>query len=314
MMQLFGLFLVGFGVLFGGSFVLEEEGGNGDARDAIGEVLDAFHSAAAAADFEGYFGCLTDDAVFLGTDGGERWSVAEFKAFAKPYFDRGQGWTYVKQSRHIFVNADETAGWFDEVVANASYGDCRGTGALVKVEEGGWKIAQFNLVIPVPNDFAGRVVRANRSGVSEARTVYVIRHVEKAAEPRRDPALSVTGIEHLGVLQAMLRDVEFAGVYSSDYARTRLTAAAFVGGDEDAVTLYDADDSAGLVEVVKGLEFEGDGKGGNVLVVGHSNTVPKVLKELGVTEEVVIGDGEYDNLFVVRIDELGVASLMQLHF
>ena len=53
---------------------------------AIGEVLDTFHDAASKADGELYFGLFFDGGVFIGTDVSERWTVAEFRDFAEPYF------------------------------------------------------------------------------------------------------------------------------------------------------------------------------------------------------------------------------------
>jgi hypothetical protein len=38
------------------------------------------------------------DGIFIGTDATERWTVAEFKAYAKPHFDKGRGWTYTWSS------------------------------------------------------------------------------------------------------------------------------------------------------------------------------------------------------------------------
>ena len=130
----------------------------------IAAVLDDFHAAASAADEERYFDHLAPRATFLGTDASERWTKEEFRAFAHPYFARGQGWTYRATSRHVTV-AGETA-WFDEALENASYGECRGSGVL-RLHDGAWKIEQYNLTIPIPNelaeDFVARI-RALGSG------------------------------------------------------------------------------------------------------------------------------------------------------
>ena len=61
----------------------------------------------------------------------------------------------------------------------------------------------------------------------------------------------------------------------------------------------------GLIEKVKASN-------GNVLVVGHSNTVGEVVSRLGVTDAVKVGDTDYDNLFVVVRGEKPV--LVRLHF
>jgi metallo-beta-lactamase class B len=132
-----------------------------EAVEAVGEVLDRFHRAAAEADAETYFSLLDDDAVYLGTDAGERWSVADFRAFAQPYFDRGQGWTYVPTSRHVDLDEDRGTAWFDEMLENASYGTTRGTGVLTKTPAG-WRIVQYHLAIPIPNEIAKEVVERIR--------------------------------------------------------------------------------------------------------------------------------------------------------
>ncbi len=124
----------------------------------IDATLDAFHHAASVADETGYFDLLAPDAVFLGTDGTERWTKNEFRAYAHPYFSQGKGWTFTPRDRHVKVSKDGTAAWFDEMLDSASYGECRGSGALQKID-GEWRIEQYNLSIPIPNGLAKEVVK-----------------------------------------------------------------------------------------------------------------------------------------------------------
>ena len=123
--------------------------------DAVASVLDDFHQAAADADSARYFGYFAEGAVFFGTDLTERWSVEEFQAYAGPHFRVGRGWHYVPQEREVFLNGDTA--WFDETLLNESFGMTRGTGVLVNTEEG-WKISQYHLTLPVPNDLIYRLV------------------------------------------------------------------------------------------------------------------------------------------------------------
>lgn len=127
-------------------------------KEDVGVVLDAFHKAAAEADATTYFDSFTPDGVFIGTDAKEVWTVAEFRAYAEPYFSKGRGWTYVSRNRHIYFSQSGNTAWFDELLDNASYGETRGTGVLEKMD-GQWKIAQYHLTIPVPNAIAGEVVK-----------------------------------------------------------------------------------------------------------------------------------------------------------
>lgn len=126
-----------------------------DAVREVGAILDDFHDAASKADAPRYFAHFADDAVFLGTDATERWTLPEFKAFAKPYFDKGTGWTYTSRQRHINLTPDGRVAWFDELLDNAKLGECRGSGVLIRVGDG-WKVAQYNLTIPIPNALAER--------------------------------------------------------------------------------------------------------------------------------------------------------------
>jgi len=130
----------------------------------ISKVLDDFHDAASKADGKRYFNHFTRDAIFLGTDATERWSLTEFQAYAKPHFDKGKGWTYTSKSRHVYISTDGKTAWFDENLTNKSLGLCRGSGVLQK-KSGKWKIAQYNLTIPIPNamvkDVANKIAEGN---------------------------------------------------------------------------------------------------------------------------------------------------------
>jgi hypothetical protein len=124
----------------------------------VGAVLDDFHRAAADGDFDRYFGHFAADAVFLGTDATERWTVAEFEAYARPHFGPGGGWTYRPRNRSVTFTPDARAAFFDELLDNDGLGEARGSGVVV-LEDGAWKVAQYNLSIPIPNALAGEVVR-----------------------------------------------------------------------------------------------------------------------------------------------------------
>lgn len=122
-------------------------------EDAVAAVLDSFHAAAVTADGDTYFELLTDNAIYIGTDVAERWTVDEFRSFAEPFFDSGRGWTYTATERHVDLAPDGTVAWFDEILWNEGYGTCRGTGVLL-LTEAGWRIAQYHLTFPIPNALA----------------------------------------------------------------------------------------------------------------------------------------------------------------
>ncbi len=127
------------------------------AEREVASVLDALHRAAAEADFDAYFGLYASEFVFLGTDATERWDREQFMDYARAPFSEGRGWTYTPLERHVYLSADGSTAWFDERLQNANLGETRGSGVLVR-EGGAWKIAQYNLTIPIPNDLAREVV------------------------------------------------------------------------------------------------------------------------------------------------------------
>lgn len=123
-----------------------------DAKQAIGRVLDDFHDAAARADEARYFDHFTPDGVFLGTDGTERWDVAAFRVYAHPYFKKGKAWTFRAAKRDVTLGADGLTAWFDEALETKNLGPARGSGVLVRDPAGRWRVAQYNLSVPIPND------------------------------------------------------------------------------------------------------------------------------------------------------------------
>ena len=129
--------------------------------NAVSSVLDALHEAASDADYDGYFSLYTEDAVFLGTDATERWPISEFKEYTRARFSGGTGWTYHVTGRNIFISDDKNIAWFDESLENVNMGATRGTGVLVK-RGSEWKITQYNLTVPIPNDLAREFVATIR--------------------------------------------------------------------------------------------------------------------------------------------------------
>jgi ketosteroid isomerase-like protein len=130
---------------------------------AVANLLDRLHDAAARADGSAYFATYTPDAIFIGTDASERWTMDEFRAYARPAFEAGRGWTYVPVERHVRFAPSGDVAWFDERLENAKYGACRGSGVCLRTADG-WRVAHYVLSFPIPNDAAAAVVELIRAG------------------------------------------------------------------------------------------------------------------------------------------------------
>ncbi len=162
--------------------LLAETGEKVEVR--IGDTLDAFHTAASEADLDGYLGLMTAEMVFLGTDGTERWQGEAFREFVTANFSQGRGWTYIASERHIAVSGQGDLAWFDELLDHDQLGRCRGSGVLVR-EAGGWRIAQYNLSVPIPNSMVisvAEVIRGLDGGDTLAASVEIDPPLEELAE------------------------------------------------------------------------------------------------------------------------------------
>lgn len=118
---------------------------------AVHALVDEFHRAAANADADAYFGAMTPDAVFVGTDASERWTRDEFRSYAAAAFEREAAWVYEPTKRHVTIADDATTAWFDEQLASASYKHARGSGVVVATSAGP-RIAHYVLSFPIPNE------------------------------------------------------------------------------------------------------------------------------------------------------------------
>lgn len=131
-----------------------------DEKKNINALLDAWHGAAANANFDSYFDKMTHDGVFIGTDATENWQNEAFRSFSKPYFNRGKAWSFTAVERNIYIGEDGKFAWFDELL-DTQMKLCRGSGILKK-ENGQWKIAHYVLSIAVPNENVGELIQLKK--------------------------------------------------------------------------------------------------------------------------------------------------------
>ena len=122
-----------------------------DQRVSLDILLDGLHQDAHEGNFSSYFNRYSSDAIFLGTDKTERWTIEEFKIYAKSAFEDGHGWSYEVIGRNW--EGDSDIRWFDEILFNEKLGNCRGTGVVQQINDE-LKIAHYALTMLVPNSIA----------------------------------------------------------------------------------------------------------------------------------------------------------------
>ena len=142
------------------------------------------------------------------------------------------------------------------------------------------------------------------------RAVVVVRHAEKISDD--DQRLSPAGFARADRLAALLKDAGVSAVYATDTERARDTAGPLAKALGLPIRTYDVGgekpDAAAFVASLRERHATGV-----VLLVGHSDTVPVILKALGCTEAISIGRDEYDDLFIVTPTG-GRATLVRLKY
>ena len=149
-------------------------------------------------------------------------------------------------------------------------------------------------------------------------TIFVVRHAERAdagqpagaapmVTPATDPPLSAAGHERAARLAAMLRSANVRYIFSTEFLRTRQTAAPLAQARHLEIIAVPSKEPEALLTQVRGVT-------GNVLIVGHSNTIPDLLARLGIKDEITIADTEHDNLFVIVRPETGGPTLIRLRY
>ena len=137
--------------------------------------------------------------------------------------------------------------------------------------------------------------------------VFLVRHAEKA-DTSTDAQLTPAGTARAQQLATILRDAGIKEIHSSDYSRTRNTAAPLAKLLSLPVKLYDPRKLSPLVTKLKAI-------GGRHLVVGHSNTTPNLAKLLGGTSgPAIIEKTEFDRLYIITIDQDKEVSTVLLRY
>lgn len=148
-------------------------------------------------------------------------------------------------------------------------------------------------------------------------TVYLVRHSEKADAPAADPPLLEAGTKRAEELARTLGKAGIKAIYTSQFLRTKQTAEPLAKQLGIASTIIPVKMSATnrrelspeyLTEVAERVTSNG----GNVMIVGHSNTVPEIIKALGGDIVPTIDETVFDDLFVVTVYAKGKAKVAHL--
>lgn len=178
-------------------------------------------------------------------------------------------------------------------------------------------ISSFILLLSLEGGGARATSSSPQTGF-KVTTVYLVRHAEKAATPAADPPLLEAGVQRAQELARKLGKAKIKTIYASQYLRTKQTAEPLAQQSGVAVTVVPVKMSAAnprdlspqyLKEMAERVYSN---SGGAVLIVGHSNTVPEIIKALGGDIAPAIDETVFDDLFVVTVYAKGKAKAAHL--
>ena len=138
-----------------------------------------------------------------------------------------------------------------------------------------------------------------------APVIFIVRHAEKASTGGKDPDLSPEGQKRADALARILKDSQITSVFVTEFKRTQETAAPTAKAEHVSPTVVSGKDTGALVEKLRALN-------GNALVVGHGDTIPDLLKALGIEAPGNIPDDDYSEIFVVLAGDQ--PQLLRLHY
>lgn len=142
-------------------------------------------------------------------------------------------------------------------------------------------------------------------------TIYVLRHAETSSGDGQDPSLSLAGELRAERLSQVFghrgKGLALDGMLVSEYRRTQETARPLANALGIPVIVVDGADPDDVASRAL-QEF----RGGRVLIIGHSNTVPAIVESLSGHPVPAMGEADYGTVYVVARPRFSPASVSVL--
>ena len=136
---------------------------------------------------------------------------------------------------------------------------------------------------------------------AQRKTIILVRHAEKDASEtadKNDPVLTEAGRRRAERLANVIKRYKPGAIYSTDYKRTRDTAAPIAERRKKQIQIYDARKPQELIDAIMKSRTK------RFLIVGHSNTIPGLANMLGKKELFKnLDDSEHGAIWIVRIED-----------
>lgn len=156
---------------------------------------------------------------------------------------------------------------------------------------------------------AAPVLTQQSFNLAEETTLIFVRHAEKSEDGTNDPSLSKQGEERAKRLAKLLMESHtISAIYSTDYKRTKETSRPISDSLNLSIFEYQLDNPDSLISAIIQKH-----RGGQVLIVGHSNTTPQLVNlSLGESKYEKLDETDYSNIFIVKLSGNDKATVRRL--
>jgi broad specificity phosphatase PhoE len=142
------------------------------------------------------------------------------------------------------------------------------------------------------------IICASQATYAQTKTIILVRHAEKADATSVDPDLSPEGKQRAERLMKLVKKYRPGAIYSTDFKRTRETAAPMAARRKLQVLTYDAKKHQDLIDAIMKSKTK------RFMIVGHSNTIPGLANLLGKKDLFKnLDESEFGAIWVVRIKD-----------
>lgn len=160
-----------------------------------------------------------------------------------------------------------------------------------------------NIFLLMPIILCSLLINAQESNTT---TYFLIRHAEKVSENPADknPDLNERGFQRAENWEKVLKHISFDAIYATNYKRTLNTVAPIARKMNLITLIYNP-------SKVDFYHFQLECAGKNVLIVGHSNTIPQFVNELIHQQKYQeMNDDEFSYLYIVTVKGNQITDLL----
>jgi 2,3-bisphosphoglycerate-dependent phosphoglycerate mutase len=145
-------------------------------------------------------------------------------------------------------------------------------------------------------------------------TIIFVRHAEQTSHDDADPSLSEAGQRRVSELTRQLVDADVVAgidaIYATAFKRSTETVQPLADRLDLPINIYDSADTELVLDQILKAH-----KGKIVVVVGHRNTVPELIANLGASKNVPpIARNEFDNIYIISIPWFGKTKTIRLRY